>query len=196
MTQTATVIPQPLPDEVLPPFSGEDTECVKCSHPEAFTAYRPAVHHAVEEFNGQVRRGPLPERLERRCQRCDFQWDEALQQSCGVHPATAADIVAALQLAHQGWALDLSPECAEHMAAGLLEMFLVHVRPGHPVWAKALAPRPLLVPPAEPVPVDQPPAAAVPISMPHQPTTTTVVPLQEMPQPPAGHPAFDPAADK
>jgi hypothetical protein len=83
------------------------------------------------------------------------------------------------------------------MAAGLLEMFLVHVRPGHPVWAKAPAPRPLLV--AQPAQVEQPAASAVPITLPQQaaPVTPVVpVPLHNKPDQAAGHPAFDPAADQ
>lgn len=63
----------------LPPYSGEETTCVKCQYPAAFTRYRPASGPGVVEFNGVTQwRGPFPERLERTCARCDFQWDEAL----------------------------------------------------------------------------------------------------------------------
>ncbi|MEV5677277.1 hypothetical protein [Streptomyces sp. NPDC052179] len=70
----------PAPDQAaaLPPFSGGDVECVKYSHTEAFTRYRPAARWCLEEHNGRPRTGPLPERLERACVRCDFTWDEAL----------------------------------------------------------------------------------------------------------------------
>ncbi|MFD5788635.1 hypothetical protein ACFWH1_18680 [Streptomyces sp. NPDC127037] len=34
------------------------------------------------DYNGRTEmRGPLPERLERQCERCDYQWDEALNPS-------------------------------------------------------------------------------------------------------------------
>ncbi|WTW95451.1 hypothetical protein OG216_19610 [Streptomycetaceae bacterium NBC_01309] len=69
----------------LPAFSADDAVCAKCSHTEALTTYRPAQPQRLSEFNGRAElRGPLPERLERQCQRCDFTWDEAL------HPPTAA----------------------------------------------------------------------------------------------------------
>ncbi|WP_019548574.1 hypothetical protein [Streptomyces sulphureus] len=65
--------------EALPPYSGEETPCPKCRYPEAYTLYRSATQAVLDEFNGRLqRRGPLPERLERQCQRCDYAWDEAL----------------------------------------------------------------------------------------------------------------------
>ena len=60
--------------EPLPPFSGDDTVCPKCSNQGAFTEYRAAGEPSTGSF---VEMG-LPERLERRCGRCDFVWDEAL----------------------------------------------------------------------------------------------------------------------
>ena len=62
--------------EPLPPFSGDETACPKCSHDQAYTEYKAK----AEPPSGT----PLPwgsefpERLERRCARCDYQWDEAL----------------------------------------------------------------------------------------------------------------------
>jgi hypothetical protein len=64
--------PSPKP---LPPFSGDETTCPKCSHTQAHTEYKP---------QGEPRSGSGswgigdPERLERRCARCDFIWDEDL----------------------------------------------------------------------------------------------------------------------
>lgn len=60
--------------EPLPPFSGDTTKCVKCSYTEAFTEYKPRGEPRSGEFVGVG----MPERLERRCTRCDFVWDEAL----------------------------------------------------------------------------------------------------------------------
>lgn len=59
----------------LPPFSGDTPTCPKCSHNAAYTEYKP---------EGELRSGTVgwgngqPERLERRCARCDFIWDEAI----------------------------------------------------------------------------------------------------------------------
>lgn len=83
MTQTDTAnTPTP---KSLPPYSGHETLCAKCSHLEALTRFRPEIGHPqTEEYNGQLkRRGPLPERLERQCMRCDYQWDEALNPAPG-----------------------------------------------------------------------------------------------------------------
>ncbi|WP_228994734.1 hypothetical protein [Streptomyces sp. DH8] len=129
----------PAPDQaaVLPPFTGDDAVCPKCSHFETFTRYRPAKSMIVEDFNGEPRRGPLPERLERECARCDFAWDEALlppAEAADAPPATVEDLAYALARSHDGRALDLSPGCAEHMARQLLAMLTVTLRLDHPVW--------------------------------------------------------------
>lgn len=58
----------------LPPFSGDSPTCPKCSHTEAYTEHKPAGEPRSGEFAGIGQ----PERLERRCARCDFVWDEAL----------------------------------------------------------------------------------------------------------------------
>ncbi|WP_030236928.1 hypothetical protein [Streptomyces sp. NRRL S-350] len=76
----------------LPPFSGDEPPCPKCRWAGALTYYRPPLPRQRSEFNGRTdQRGPLPERLERCCSRCDYRWDEAL--------ADPADQVAQL-LAH------------------------------------------------------------------------------------------------
>lgn len=121
-------IPEPMPDQALPPFSGDTTLCVKCSASGPYTYYRPATDRPAE-FNGRMRRGPLPERLERQCARCDYAWDEALNPTTGIRPATRGDITAALHLAHIGWAPPLPPKQAEHIAVGLLTAFTIYVRP-------------------------------------------------------------------
>lgn len=204
---TTGVQPQPLPDpvEVLPPYSGPDTECVKCSNGEAFTRYRPAIGRHLADRNGVTAlRNRLPERLERQCQRCDFEWDEALEPAPGVRRATVADVAHALLHSHTGWALDLSSGCAEHMAAVLLEMLHVHVRPEHPGWKPV--PARLLVPPAAaPDPADTAQVAAVPIVVQaeqdrpqpraeQRPAAVSPVLLQEKPVP-AGPTAYAPGSE-
>jgi len=65
-----------MPD-TLPPYSGDNPTCPKCSHQGAITRRRAAGEHG----SGDVPTfGPSPkgERLERECWRCDFVWDEAL----------------------------------------------------------------------------------------------------------------------
>ncbi|WNI31477.1 hypothetical protein [Streptomyces sp. ITFR-6] len=153
----------------LPPFSGESTVCVKCSDSEAFTRFRPACPRGLWEYNGRTdMRGPLPERLERQCQRCDFQWDEALNPTPGARPATNQEIAYALQQSHAGWALDLSAECAAYMAHQLTEMLHLLVRLDHPMWLPRPG-RPLLVPPQGPVEPNPQHTSAVPIPLHERP---------------------------
>ncbi|MGW6391147.1 hypothetical protein ACWFR1_11720 [Streptomyces sp. NPDC055103] len=188
MTQPDTTAPEQQPVE-LPPFSGDETECAMCSNLEAFTAYKPAIAHVILEYNGRLqRRGPLPERLERRCHRCDFQWDEALNPTPGVHPATVGEIAYALEQSHAGWALDLSPECARYMAQRLTEMLHLLVRLDHPMWLPRPG-RPLLVLPDAPV---EPDPAAVAIVMTDRADAPGAVPIvwSEQPHPPAGPTGF------
>lgn len=65
--------------ETLPPFSGDEATCPKCGHEGAFTRFRSARPRSLWDWNDtSIMRGPLPERLQRECQRCDFLWDEAL----------------------------------------------------------------------------------------------------------------------
>ncbi|MEU2487103.1 hypothetical protein ABZ593_21150 [Streptomyces sp. NPDC012617] len=134
-------------ETVLPPFSGEQTECVKCSAIEAFTRFRPACPRGMWDYNrSTAMRGPLPERLERQCQRCDYQWDEALNPSPGARPATAPEIAYALQQAARRWQADLPTDLLTQMAAELGEMLHVLARLDHPMWLPRPG-RPLLVPP-------------------------------------------------
>ncbi|MFB8772127.1 hypothetical protein [Streptomyces broussonetiae] len=61
----------------LPPFSGDNPTCPKCSKTGAFTQYRAAGEYSGNE-DQRFAPSPKGERLERTCQRCDFLWDEAL----------------------------------------------------------------------------------------------------------------------
>jgi hypothetical protein len=186
MIQPDTAAPTAEQPVDLPPYSGEETACAMCSNLEAFTIYRPAASHLIEEYNGRLeRRGPLPKRLERRCQRCDYQWDEALNPAPGIRPATVKEIAYALQQSHAGWALDLSPECAAYMAHRLTEMLHLLVRLDHPMWLPRPG-RPLLVSrPADAIPEDST-------------GLTSGVPIvfHEQPQPPAGPTAYTKTAEQ
>ncbi|WP_371799101.1 hypothetical protein OG963_14870 [Streptomyces sp. NBC_01707] len=190
MNQTDTASTSEQAVEPLPPYSGEEAVCVKCANPEAYTRYRPACSRGMEEHNGRLRRGPLPERLERCCQRCDYTWDEALQPAPGVRPATLAELAWALGQAHRPYALDLSPGCAEHMAHRLLEMTHVLVRADHPAWQPT---KPLLVPPAQ---VPEPDAhltsgvAIVPHEQPLIPAEQPLPLVHTAPPAPAGRTGF------
>jgi rubredoxin len=75
----------------LPPFSGDDTTCPKCSNADAFTRYRPAGEHGSDEaaIFGPSTRG---ERLERTCARCDYVWDEALNPPKGDEGSIHIDV--------------------------------------------------------------------------------------------------------
>lgn len=61
--------------EPLPPYSGENPTCAKCSHTEAMTEYKAQgePRSGSGSWHGMGR-----ERLERRCLRCGYQWDEDL----------------------------------------------------------------------------------------------------------------------
>lgn len=149
---------EPATATALPPYSGEDAVCAKCSYMDGiFTAFRPAcARFGLEERNGVTGyRGPLPERLERSCGRCDYTWDEALDPADPeVRPATVLDVAYALERSHDGWALEISPGLTEHIARVLLEMTQILVRVDHPVWQPAPPRAPLLAPPAVPAPSD------------------------------------------
>ncbi|MBA0053482.1 hypothetical protein E0L36_22160 [Streptomyces sp. AJS327] len=117
----------------LPPYSGELTVCVKCSHNEAFTYYRPACPRAMHDRNGRMQqRGPLPERLERACQRCDYSWDEALVPAEGIHPATVENVARALQ---ECAPYPVNQPAATYTAERLLGVAHVLLRADHPMWA-------------------------------------------------------------
>jgi hypothetical protein len=188
MTQSATASTGTVPEqcvEPLPPFSGEVTACIKCSNPEAFTRYRAASPRGLWEVNGvTVTRVPLPERLERSCQRCDFQWDEALDPAPGARPATVQEIAYALQ---QCAPYPMHPQAAEQAAVRLLDLTHVLVRLDHPVWALGAA-RPLPAAPAPDGPIHPiPPDPALTVQAP--------IPLNERYAAPAGPTAFAPGAE-
>ncbi|MGW5636446.1 hypothetical protein [Streptomyces sp. NPDC003832] len=60
--------------EPLPPFSGDETKCVKCGNVGAYTNYRKKGEPSPGRI--AVGAGP-PERLDRVCARCDYTWPEA-----------------------------------------------------------------------------------------------------------------------
>lgn len=130
----ATNRPEPVAPDALPAYSGEETPCPKCFNLGAYTRHRKSGEHGENDHRtfGPSRKG---ERLERQCSRCHYTWDEAL--ATGPSPdasVTADELAELLTRAHEGWALDLSPELADVMATRLLELTVVMPRPGHPVW--------------------------------------------------------------
>lgn len=158
----------PLPEqagEPLPPYSGQETTCIKCGNLEAFTRYRSACTRRMWEFNGAIgMRGPFPERLERQCQCCDYTWDEALNPAdsgSGSRAATTEEIAFALQ-ASRPYGADLHPELAAHMAGRLQNMLQVLVRTDHP--SGTARPTGLLLAPTEgPIQPDPALSAAAPV---------------------------------
>lgn len=77
----------------LPPYTGDNTTCPKCAHQGADTHYRKEGDQRPGEFFA-VPPGQRHERLERRCPRCGFTWDEAL--AARPMPATDRDRLLAL----------------------------------------------------------------------------------------------------
>lgn len=77
----------------LPPYTGDNTTCAKCAHQGATTTYRKEGDERPGEFFA-VRPGDRHERLERRCPRCKYCWDEALAD--GPLAATDRDRLLAL----------------------------------------------------------------------------------------------------
>jgi hypothetical protein len=91
MNQPTAAAPSPPADlGVLPPYSGRETTCIKCSHTEADTQHKPPVRRGAWDYDGsgQLQIGPLPERLERRCENCGFTWNEALCPPTAPPPGT------------------------------------------------------------------------------------------------------------
>lgn len=143
---------------MLPPYSDTETTCPKCAHGLAHTAYRSAAGSRpilLVEWNGAtVHRGPLPERLERECQRCGFQWDEALcPPACGM---TVEALAYAVDNATP-YPVDLDAEVCTYIARYLLGCLYVEARPDHPLWQYS-AGRPS--PPVHPQPAETCPASA------------------------------------
>jgi rubredoxin len=77
----------------LPPYTGDDVTCPKCAHQGAATAYRNIGDARAGDFFA-VPPGDRDERLERRCPRCRYTWDEALAN--GPLPTTDRDRLLAL----------------------------------------------------------------------------------------------------
>ncbi|MFF0092758.1 hypothetical protein ACFYSF_22735 [Streptomyces canus] len=117
---------------VLPPYSAENAVCPKCQFAAAFTHYRPAVPPVVmSDWNGGMRRGPLPQRLERECERCSFTWDEALVAAqVGM---TVDALVYALDNSLP-YPVELDRSVLEYMAFKLLGALHVTARPDNPLW--------------------------------------------------------------
>ncbi|MEU9000506.1 hypothetical protein [Streptomyces sp. NPDC048551] len=76
----------------LPPFSGDEPTCTKCGWTGARTEYLPM----GDCVHGPGARGvtigwTANERLHRECQRCRYQWDEAIvpKASCDCPPTQA-----------------------------------------------------------------------------------------------------------
>lgn len=61
----------------LPPYSGPNTVCPKCSHDEALTEYRAHGECVHGDLIGSIGFQPN-ERLHRECMRCSYAWDEQL----------------------------------------------------------------------------------------------------------------------
>ncbi|MGW1989644.1 hypothetical protein [Embleya sp. NPDC001921] len=175
MTQTtehATDLPplwQPCPekhtDATLPDYSGEATTCVKCSHSEALTYYRAAIRRCVVEYNDvTAARGPLPERLERVCHRCGYQWDEALNAPTPpARPALPGTPQEFARTIRESFPFPLDPEVAAFIETGLVQMMTgVLSFPDAPSTADT----PVTAEPTEPAEPPQPPTPT--------PTTTAV----------------------
>lgn len=118
---------------VLPPYSGPEACCAKCSNRGAYTQHRDAVapEMLLRSDSGRLRRGPLPERLERQCERCDFQWDESLcPPGCGMTVEALAHAV------HNAtpYPVELDREVRTYVARYLLECLHITARPEHPLW--------------------------------------------------------------
>lgn len=116
----------------LPPFTGDMGSCPKCHHLYASTAYRaPLTAREREEWNGSPRGGPLPERLERECERCSYRWDEAVGPAPDLpEPLTAQELTHALNNAAP-YPVELFPHVAEAMAANLVQMLNAYARPDY-----------------------------------------------------------------
>ncbi|MEU7323344.1 hypothetical protein ABZ682_22755 [Streptomyces griseoviridis] len=135
MTPTAEAEAPTVADDdagVLPPYSAENAICPKCQFTSAFTHYRPAVPPVVIlDWNGGPRRGPLPQRLERECERCSFCWDEALATAqAGM---TVDALVYALH-SSMPYPVELDLSVLEYMAFKLLAALHVTARPDNPLW--------------------------------------------------------------
>lgn len=62
-------------NEQLPPYSGDEPRCSKCSNVGAYTEWQEASRLGKTIL--------APEHLRRRCARCDYEWNEALNPPKG-----------------------------------------------------------------------------------------------------------------
>lgn len=132
-TITVDVPPAGEVPPALPPYSGPNTLCPKCANPEAFTRYRPAMRRCMDEYNGSTNyRGPLPERLERQCMRCDYQWDEALVTD--LPPMMTVDQLVRALDDSTPYPIELRADVAQFVAERLLERLHISPRLDHQVW--------------------------------------------------------------
>ncbi|MFJ3249146.1 hypothetical protein [Streptomyces sp. NPDC086782] len=117
---------------ILPPFSGDDTECLKCGFTDVGTRYRqPMPVRFTDIFNGRCRSGPLPQRLERQCARCAFQWDEAVIAD---EPGMTIEALAHAVDNASPYPYELPPEVCTHIARQLLQSLRIRARIDHPLW--------------------------------------------------------------
>lgn len=143
MTETTAAVTA----AALPPYSGPSAACAKCRNVGALTRYRgPQSGRTLSKLNGKRRPGPLPERLERECHRCDYQWDEAL-------PADdrADGGLSVTELAHAldnatPYRIELHPEVAQFMAERLFTMCAFYPIPECVVWQPEEPPPPAVDP--------------------------------------------------
>lgn len=71
----------------LPPFSGDEPTCAKCGRVGARTEYLSmgdCVHGPGDR--GVTLGWDVNERLHRECERCGYQWDEAVVEPCACTP--------------------------------------------------------------------------------------------------------------
>lgn len=142
---------------MLPPYSGADAICAKCALNGAFTKIRPAVLRptVVEDWNGQdVRRGPLPERLERECERCGYRWDEALVVT---HPGMTVDALVYALDNSTPYRRELERPVLEYMAFKLLGALHIVARPDNPLWKYSDGRPPAPVAPQDPADTQEAP---------------------------------------
>ncbi|MFD8509652.1 hypothetical protein ACFV27_00700 [Streptomyces antimycoticus] len=134
MTDTTTSAPAGT-EVVLPPFSGDETVCAKCRNLEATVTYRqPLGRGLMDRFNGHLRRTTLPERLERQCTRCDYQWDEALPVDDHADGGLTVEQVAHTLDDTTPYPIEIRVDILRWMAARLLERVVVFPVPDHPLW--------------------------------------------------------------
>ncbi|MFJ1865515.1 hypothetical protein ACIOD1_12870 [Streptomyces sp. NPDC088097] len=75
----------------LPPFSGDEPTCGKCGWTGASTEYLPMGDCVHGPGDRSVTLGwTANERLHRECQRCRYQWDEAIAERANQSSAAAA----------------------------------------------------------------------------------------------------------